>query len=309
MKNIGLIGLNDSQVFKLKKQNKKVKFIKITKLLKNDSNNLNAIIAFNQDCIEEFIFGKYFKNYKNLEWIHLSIAGIDTYTEILKTTNITFTCGKVIQGTNVSEHAMAILLYLTRLNKKSNQFNTPPTEIYNKKIFIFGLGGIGISLAEKCNAFGCQVYSSSNTIKPNYSFIVKNYEDHSFIEELKKFDVVFITAPLTKETKNFFDKTIMSKMKDNSYLINVSRGGIINTKDLVNLAKKKKFAGVGLDVLDKEPVIKSHPLRSLKNVFLSDHTAGMGSNKIRRFELIENNIKKYLSSKKINNIINHRYGY
>ena len=70
---------------------------------------------------------------QNLNWLHLSIAGVDEYIENFKKLKFTVTCGKIIQGSNVSERGLALLLYLTRLNKnKNNQFNSVPITIYRK---------------------------------------------------------------------------------------------------------------------------------------------------------------------------------
>ena len=301
---IGLVGFNNNQLNILKKKFPKNKLTNIKDLNDKKYFNLNAIVAYNQSAIENFIFEKKFLLFQNLNWLHLSIAGVDEYIENFKKLKFTVTCGKIIQGSNVSEQGLALLLYLTRLNKnKNNQFNSVPITIYRKKVLIYGFGGIGINLAEKCAAFGCDVHTVSNKVKPNLSFIRKHYTDDSFINDLNKFDIIFISAPLTKYTENFFNYKLMSKMKSGSYLINVSRGKILNTDDLVKLLDKNKFAGVGLDVLDHEPIPKNHILKKYRNVLISDHTAGMGSDKNLRFDLVVKNIDNYLNNRKLNNIV------
>ncbi len=301
---IGLVGFNNNQFNILKKKFPKNKLTNIKDLNDKKYFNLNAIVAYNQSAIENFIFEKKFLLFQNLNWLHLSIAGVDEYIENFKKLKFTVTCGKIIQGSNVSEQGLALLLYLTRLNKnKNNQFNSVPITIYRKKVLIYGFGGIGINLAEKCAAFGCDVHTVSNKVKPNLSFIRKHYTDDSFINDLNKFDIIFISAPLTKYTENFFNYKLMSKMKSGSYLINVSRGKILNTDDLVKLLDKNKFAGVGLDVLDHEPIPKNHILKKYRNVLISDHTAGMGSDKNLRFDLVVKNIDNYLNNRKLNNIV------
>ena len=95
----------------------------------------------------------------------------------------------------------------------------------------------------------------------------------------------------------------MSKMKSGSYLINVSRGKILNTDDLIKLLNKNKFSGVGLDVLDQEPIPKNHVLYKYNNVIVSNHTAGMGSDKNLRFDLVVKNIDNYLNNRVLNNIV------
>lgn len=300
---IGLAGFHSTHIKILKKEYKNCELILINNFSEKKYFNVDAIIAYNQGSIEDFIFKKQFKYFSKLKWLHLSIAGIDDYIENFKDVNFTITCGKIIQGINVSEHAVAILLYLTRLNKKDMNFNSNPMTIFRKKVLIFGLGGIGISVAEKLSSFGCYIYSVSNKIKPNYSFIEKNYIYKSeFFKDIKNFDIFVICAPLTRDTKNYFNLSVLAKMKEDSIIINVSRGKILNTNDLLHLLEKGKYSGVGLDVLDEEPVPKNHRLRKYKKVLITDHTAGIASNKLLRFDLIKKNISNFINDSKLTNI-------
>ena len=307
-KKIALVSINKDQLRILKKTFKNIDFDLINKI--QNIHEYNAIISFSHDIIHNFIINEDFLKYPKLEWVHLSIAGVEEYTNYIKKTDIKFTCGKIIQGSNVSEHALAMLLYLTRLNSDSNgKYITAPTILQNKKVLIYGLGGIGLSIAQKCFSFGCKIYSVSNSIKPNFNFIEKNYTNKSFINDLAKFDIIFIAAPLTSHTQNYFDYKLMNKIKKGSYLINISRGKILNTEDLIKLLNKNKFTAVGLDVLDTEPIPKKHPLKRYKNVLLTNHTAGMGSDKNERFNLILMNIENFINGKKLNNIVSKKYEY
>lgn len=307
-KKIALISINTNQLKTLKKLFKNVEFRSV-----NSTENLekyNAIISFSHDIIHDFIINKNFNDYPKLEWIHMSIAGVEDYTNYIKQTKILFTCGKIIQGSNVSDHAMAMLLYLTRLNTDLNgNYYSSPIILKNKKVLIYGSGGIGLNIAQKCFSFGCEIYSVSNSLKPDYIFIKKNYVNLDFINDLSKFDIIFVATPLTSFTENFFNYKTMNKFKNGAYLINISRGKIVNTEDLIILIKKNKFSGVGLDVLDKEPVPRNHPLKKYKNVLLTNHSAGLGSDKKERFNLILNNIEKYINNKKLNNIVSRQYEY
>ncbi len=301
---IGLVGFNNVQLNKLKNRFPKSRLINIKDLNNKKYFKINALVSYNQTAIENFILKERYLPYKNLNWIHLSIAGIDDYTKNIKNSKFIVTCGKIIQASNVSEQGLALLLYLTRLNRnKNNKFSSGPITIYRKKVLIYGFGGIGINLAEKCSAFGCDVYAVSNKVKPNLSFVRKHYNDKTFIKDLNYFDIVFISAPLTKHTENFFNYKLMSKMKSGSYLINVSRGKILNTDDLIKLLNKNKFSGVGLDVLDQEPIPKNHVLYKYNNVIVSNHTAGMGSDKNLRFDLVVKNIDNFLNNRVLNNIV------
>ena len=91
---------------------------------------------------------------------------------------------------------------------------------------------------------------------------------------LKNSNFVAITCPLTPLTKNMIDKKSFKIMRKDSYLINTSRGSIINENDLINALKKKEIAGAALDVFSKEPLNHDSKLFELDNVFLSPHISG-----------------------------------
>ena len=163
--------------------------------------------------IHYLIFYQKSLNYlKKLKWFHLSRAGVDECIPFMKNYKFKFTSGKKIQGPNVSEHCIALLLLLTRsiyaMDKTKNY--SRPTEILNKKILITGLGGIGLEIAKKLSAFGAKIYSVNDT-KVNKRFIIKNYKLGDVIKVINNFDIVINALPLTSITKNFFNHKIFKK--------------------------------------------------------------------------------------------------
>ena len=99
-------------------------------------------------------------------------------------------------------------------------------------------------------------------------------------------------------------------MKQDSIFINVSRGKIVNTSDLIKNNLYKKFRGIGLDVTDPEPLRKSHKLNKAQNIFITPHVAGPSDqNRERGYELIKLNILRYLSNKELLNVVNKNKEY
>ena len=92
-------------------------------------------------------------------------------------------------------------------------------------------------------------------------------------------------------------------MKKNSIFINVSRGKCVKTSDLLYYLKKNKFLGVGLDVVDPEPLPKNHQLRKFPNFFYTDHTAGWSDNLDRRFKLIIDNLGRFIRKDELINSV------
>jgi len=312
MKIIGIAGLNKEKFGFLKKKYYSIKIINI-----NDENffkniNLNALMVFGEWAVKKnlskFLKDKY-NFFKKLNWVHLSRAGIDEFIDLLPMYKFKFTCGKKIQGPNVSEHCIALLLSLTRGMYGYDKKSFRPTEIYKKEVLVTGLGGIGISVAEKLNAFGANVSSANTGLKPSYSF-VKNYYHISDLKNIvKKFDIIINTTPLTKKTFNLFDKKIFKNMKQGVFFVNVSRGDIVNTNDLKEFVKKKKFSGVGLDIIGSEDIVKINPFEKYKNVVFTNHLAGITTDNIRRFDLLEKNLKNYINNDHLFNVVDPKIQY
>ncbi|HBR28927.1 MAG TPA: hydroxyacid dehydrogenase, partial [Firmicutes bacterium] len=109
-------------------------------------------------------------------------------------------------------------------------------------------------------------------VKSNYSTVV----DFVSLEELlKNADVVSIHVPLNKYTRNMISWEQLNMMKSGAYLVNVSRGGVVNEQDLIRALKQKVIRGAGLDVFAQEPIEEDSPLLEMENVILTPHTAAL----------------------------------
>ncbi|KAA6228145.1 D-2-hydroxyacid dehydrogenase [Campylobacter sp. LR185c] len=145
------------------------------------------------------------------------------------------------------------------------------TSIQAKNYGIIGLGTIGKEVAKIASAFGANLCYYSTSGKNNDS----NYNQVNLEELLETCDVISIHAPLNENTKNLLKEKELMLLKENAILINMGRGGIINEEDLAKVIDKKNIR-VGLDVLEKEPMIANHPLLSIKNkqnLIITPHVA------------------------------------
>jgi glyoxylate reductase len=111
----------------------------------------------------------------------------------------------------------------------------------------------------------------------------------SFEKLITQSDIISIHVPHTKETDQMFNMKVFRKMKKSAFLINTSRGKIVNEKDLVIALKKKIIAGAGLDVFEIEPISKKHALTKLQNVVLAPHIGS--STKETRAKMAEITVK------------------
>jgi glycerate dehydrogenase len=147
----------------------------------------------------------------------------------------------------------------------------PFYEIAGKKWGIIGLGNIGREVARVAAAFGAEIYYYS-TSGTNHD---QTYRRLSLDKLLKQCDIISIHAPLNENTHNLINRTNLPHLKENSILLNLGRGGIINEADLAEAMQTKTFYA-GLDVLEQEPVREGHPLLDIphpQNLLITPHIA------------------------------------
>lgn len=193
------------------------------------------------------------------------------------------------QGANeraVSEHAMALILGLTRQIHLARDNQTAATwrpmigdrarredELGGKTLLIVGLGRIGLRLATLAAAFGLRIIGVRRSPEPHPDIeaIVRPDQLH---EVLAQADIVALTCPLTPETENLIDAAALAAMKPGALLINVARGKVVDEKALVAALSEGRLAGAGLDTFIEEPLAAASPLWAIKDVIVTPHSAG-----------------------------------
>jgi glyoxylate reductase len=172
-------------------------------------------------------------------------------------------------------------------------------DLAGKTLGILGLGRIGQSVVKRAHPFGMKIIyhnrhrlTSSQEKKLHVKSVTLN-------ELFTKSDVLSIHVPYTKETHQFVDMKLIKKMKCTSFVINTARGKIIKEKDLASALKQKIISGAALDVFEKEPIPKTHPLTKMSNVVLTPHI-GSSSKETRKkmAEITVKNLKLCLDGKK-----------
>lgn len=165
-------------------------------------------------------------------------------------------------------------------------------ELFGKTVLIVGAGNVGQECAKRFSAMGCKVFGAD--IVPYSSEYFENICTMTEMDlKLMDADIVVLTLPLTKETQNLFDKEKFSKMKQGTVLVNISRGAVINTDDLI-AALNTNLGGAVLDVFETEPLDENSPLWDMENVIITPHNSfvGEGNNK-RLFEVIISNLENF----------------
>ena len=129
-------------------------------------------------------------------------------------------------------------------------------------------------------------------------------------EVLPQADVVFVSAPLTPQSRHMMSMRQFDLMKKGSYFIAVSRGGLYDTPALVKALDSKRLAGAGLDVTEPEPLPKGHALWNFPNVVITPHIAGQSPGSFeRRVGVIRENIRRLARGERMINVVDKQKGY
>lgn len=169
-------------------------------------------------------------------------------------------------------------------------------ELDKKVLGLVGLGHIGSKVANIAKSFGMKVIA--------YDIHPKNTPGVEFVDLdtlFKSSDILSLHCPLTKDNTGIINQSNLSKMKKTSFIVNTSRGPLVNEGDLSKALNDGVIAGAGLDVLEKEPAQKDNPLLKAKNCYLTPHISfATLEARSRLIQITADNIEAYLNNKPLN---------
>ncbi len=217
-------------------------------------------------------------------------------------------------GTNavsVAEHVFALILVLSKrllwvdASMKAGRWEKPGIlldELAGKTLGIVGLGSVGVEVAKRGLAFGMRILSFRR--RP----VVPEGLDVTLVDFttlLRDSDFISVNVPLTRETRGMLGEREFELMKETAFLVNTSRGGIVDEKALYSSLAEKRIAGAALDVFEEEPLPERNMLRGLDNVVLTPHIAGRTIEAIhRRYVFFSENIKRVRDGRVPLNLVN-----
>jgi phosphoglycerate dehydrogenase-like enzyme len=217
-----------------------------------------------------------------LQWIHATSAGVDALMfPALIESEVTVTNARGVFDRGIAEYVACTMLMFAkdfpqniRLQQK-HQWKHRDTELVHKKrVLVVGAGSIGHQIARLAKGIGMEPHGIARRAKGDDPDFVAIHSNDDLFEQLPLADFVVIAAPLTPQTEGLFDQKAFSAMKNSARLINIGRGPIVKTDDLVKALDAGEIAGAGLDVFEEEPLPEDHPLWDHENVTMSAHMAG-----------------------------------
>lgn len=227
-----------------------------------------------------------------------------------KEKGIAVTFGRNANAISVAEHVFAFMLVMAKNfylgvtehvkaggadRKKYTGF-----ELYGKTLGCIGIGDIAARVVKRAIPFGMKCIAYDPFVH-EYNFAPSEFGVKLVDLEtiLKESDYITIHVPLLPSTKNMISKEQLAMMKRTAYIINTSRGGIIDELALADALKSGQIAGAMLDVMEKEPSPPDHPLFSCDNIFLTPHVAGLTEeSQVRTSVMVAEDVVKVLKGQK-----------
>lgn len=286
MSKIAIVDKIHSDGIKLLEKNHKFQYEVIEDLSKK--NLISKLPAFDGITLRRGkIDAEILEKCKNLKAISRHGVGYDNVDiKFLKKNNITLLVTATTASVSPAEHIMFMILNISKGKNfydqavRNGKFesimhmkNNNNFELSNKKILIVGFGRIGRKLIKRCLGFEMKVYAYDPFVDKRIIESFGGIKVDDLNKSLKEIDILSLSVPLTEKTHNMINLEKMKIMKKSAVIINISRGGVVNERDLNEALNNKIIYGAGLDVFEKEPPTNANPLLTNENVLLSPHAA------------------------------------
>ncbi len=248
------------------------------------------------------------KKSPKLKYIGVLATGVNIVDlEFTKANDIVVTNTPNYTGLSAAQMVFAMILELTNrvghhselvksgFWSKAKDFcfwDYPLVELDGKTIGIVGFGGIGKAVARMAQAFGMNVMIYTRRVPENLPEGIK----HSDLDNLvASSDVISLHCPLTDQTRGMINDDFLGRMKESAFLINISRGALVEEENLADSLNQERIAGAALDVLNQEPPNYDCPLFKAKNCYITPHIswASLASRR-RLLSMAADNLKSFL---------------
>lgn len=257
----------------------------------------------------------------NLRWIQSFSTGMDKFLfpDIIARDEVAISNVAGLYAPQGGEHAWALLLALTRGLDRSIRHNDQrkwvggaTVELTGQTLGLVGLGGFGLEMAKRAAGYDMPIIAIDpvRRDRPPGVCELKDNTRENLHSLLGRADVVMMACPLTEETYHLIGREELVLMQQSAYLINVTRGGIIDEDALCAALREGQIAGAGIDVTEIEPLPEESPLWDAPNIILTPHRAGSSQHRPRKiYEFFCAQLARYLKGEPVLNIIDKTKGY
>lgn len=249
-----------------------------------------------------------------VRWVQIDCAGVDHWVAAgLIDEDRQWTSCRGIYSDTVAEHALALLLTACRrLDTAARTAHWLPVQsrtLADSTVSVLGLGGIGTALVERLRPLGPRILAiddRTDQVVPGVSVFGPD-ELHRVLAES---DLSVIALPLTERTRHLMGEREFALLGPNASLINVSRGAVVKTDELVAALASGALGGAYLDVTDPEPLPADHPLWTAENALITSHSANPRERSMRSYTaLVASNLRAYRAGESLSGTIHLSQGY
>lgn len=258
---------------------------------------------------------------ENVRYVQATFAGIDALHEagLIRPGGVRWACASGLYDDTVAESTIAILLAQMHMHKmitlagewsvRRDVDKRKQWLFDNKTVAIIGAGRIAVKLIEMLSVFGVRIIAVTRSGRT-----VDGADESYAIADVDrvwgKADVVVVLAPLTPETRHMINRGVFGKMRSNAVLVNVARGPLVHTDDLVEALRNGTIAGAALDVTEPEPLPDDHPLWDIETCMITPHTANTYTIiQERTGRLVVENAAAFEAGERMPNEVNLETGY
>lgn len=255
----------------------------------------------------------------SLKWMQNGSAGVDWMPlDALRERGILLTNAAGSHAIPVADTALALLMAVARgmnwtfRNQIAHVWDQPPEvfEFDGKTGGIIAIGAIGIEVAQRLKGLGLRVIGIDvdTSIQTDLVDEIRHVSELPWL--LSSSDVVVCAAPLTSATRHLMNAETFSHMRDNTIFINVSRGGLVDSQALIDVLSSGHLFGVGVDVLEEEPLSRDNQFWNCPNLVITPHIGGYSPLRGRRLaDLFIENLNHYRAGEPLRNTVNLDAGY
>lgn len=261
--------------------------------------------------------GEILAAHPQIGWVQLPWAGVDAFSGILAAQDrpgLVWTSAKGAYAQPVAEHALALSLALLRVlqrRARATAWDSVPVgrSLYGRNVVVIGAGGIALELIALLEPFGVQVTVVRRSDVP-VPTAWRTVSTRDLGQVLPDADVVVVAAALTGDTRKLIGEVELAAMKPEAVLVNIARGGLVDTDALVHALATGAIAGAALDVTDPEPLPDGHPLWTEPRCLITPHMADtpeMTSPLLA--ERIRLNVRAFLEDSRFVGVVDPARGY
>lgn len=270
------------------------------------------------------IFDRLLARCPHLMWVHSATAGVErVLTPAALQRGLAITNARGVFSEPIAEYVLMMILAVSRrlpqlleLQRERTWQPLEARELADVTVGIVGLGSIGRRVARLANAFGSRVVAMRRAGGTDASAqgpdgaLAEILPSDALPQLLAQSDFIVLALPLTPDTENLFDSTMLSRVKPGAWLINVARGALVDDRALIRALREGPLGGAVLDTFRDEPLPPDSPLYDVPNLIVTPHTSWSSGRVLdRSVELFCENLQRFRRGEQLHNLVDPNAGY